>query len=279
MTPELAGALGGEVTSIAFLWKMTRGDGIVLGFTSHDRDLSLDGVEYRARPGMTPSAISVTDGFTADSMEVRGALNATAIRTDDLDVGRWDGARVELFACDWSNMGGRTLRLMSGRIGDVARRAFGADASFVIELISDLAVLEQTGAPSCSPLCRAELGDSRCRVDMAGRSVELVALDGSGDRITLDGELEEAELYTDGRLRILTGPLAGLDRRVGMVSATEVHLEEPIWIAGLAGARLRLWEGCDKRFVTCSIRFGNFLSFDGEPHVPGNDALVRYGDI
>lgn len=279
MTPELAAALGAEVTSIAFLWKLTRGDGVVLGFTSHDRDLSLAGVEYRARPGMTPSAVSLSDGFSADSMEVQGALDATAIRADDLDVGRWDGARVELFACDWADPDAGVLRLMSGRIGDVGRQAFGSGSGYAVELVSEMVALQWSGAPSCSPLCRAELGDGRCRVDMSGRWIEIVAADGQGDLISLVDPLDTPELYGDGRVRILTGPLAGVERRVAVVSQSGIRLEQSIWGEGLVGAKLRLWEGCDKRFSTCSSRFGNFLAFDGEPHVPGTDALMRYGEI
>jgi hypothetical protein len=42
---------------------------------------------------------------------------------------------------------------------------------------------------------------------------------------------------------------------------------------------LRLWQGCDKRLVTCSQRFANAVNFRGEPHVPGGDILTRFGGI
>ncbi len=35
-------------------------------------------------------------------------------------------------------------------------------------------------------------------------------------------------------------------------------------------------EGCDKRLATCATRFLNAGNFRGEPHLPGNDLLVRY---
>lgn len=279
MSPDLAEALGSEVTTLAFLWKLTRGDGVVLGFTSHDRDILLGGVEYLANPGMTPSAVSIGNAFSADSMEVEGVLDAATIREIDLDVGRWDGARVELFACDWGRPEAGVLRLMAGSIGDVSRQAFGAGSGFAVELISEIAVLGRYGAPACSPLCRAELGDARCRVDMEERWIDIALADSGEDWVVPEAALADPDHYTDGRLRILTGPMAGLDRRLAQVSSAAIHLEEPVYGSGLAGARARLWEGCDKRFATCSARFGNFLAFDGEPHVPGDDALVRYGEI
>ncbi|WP_274603630.1 phage BR0599 family protein [Polymorphobacter multimanifer] len=40
-----------------------------------------------------------------------------------------------------------------------------------------------------------------------------------------------------------------------------------------------LWEGCDRRFATCSGRFGNGRLFRGEPHVPGNDMLMQVAGL
>ncbi|MFA7439471.1 MAG: DUF2163 domain-containing protein [Sphingomonadaceae bacterium] len=278
MSPELVIAFGGEVTAIALLWRLTRGDGVVLGFTGHDQDILAGGVLYRAHPGMTPSAVALSDGFSADTMEVRGAMAAMALRADDLDVGRWDGARLELFACDWTDAEKGMLRLMRGTVGDVAREDFGTGAGFAVELESEMAALERGGAPLCSPLCRAELGDARCQVDMEGRVVEVGAVDGLAEHVWLTQPLSTPELYNDGRMRILDGPLSGIDRRIAVSSAGELLLEEPIHGDGLAGARIRLREGCDKRFATCAGRFANGAAFDGEPHVPGNDALIRYGE-
>ena len=37
-----------ELTTLAFCWRVQRRDGICLGFTSHARDLDIDGLRYRA---------------------------------------------------------------------------------------------------------------------------------------------------------------------------------------------------------------------------------------
>jgi hypothetical protein len=59
-----------ELATLAFCWRIERRDGVCLGFTTHDRDLVIDALRYRAAPGMLPSAISRTDGFDAGSLEV-----------------------------------------------------------------------------------------------------------------------------------------------------------------------------------------------------------------
>jgi len=39
---------------------------------------------------------------------------------------------------------------------------------------------------------------------------------------------------------------------------------------GMAGAT------CDRSFATCREKFNNGVNFRGFPHIPGNDALMRY---
>ena len=34
--------------------------------------------------------------------------------------------------------------------------------------------------------------------------------------------------------------------------------------------------GCDKRIATCGTKFANVANFRGFPHIPGQDAVLRY---
>ena len=52
-------------------------------------------------------------------------------------------------------------------------------------------------------------------------------------------------------------------------------LEAPVRsIAGGDGFIVRA--GCDKRMETCGAKFANVASFRGFPHIPGQDAVLRY---
>lgn len=94
---------GDVLATRAICWRVERRDGVTVALTDHDRDLTVDGVRYDAAPGMTPSAIVRAEGLDADTMDAKGALSSRAISARDLDAGRWDGARVVLFAVDWSD--------------------------------------------------------------------------------------------------------------------------------------------------------------------------------
>src|SRR3546814_8709586 len=60
-------ALERELVGLAFCWRLDRRDGVSMGLTSHDRDLMVDGMIYRASPGMLPSAVSVGAGLDVES--------------------------------------------------------------------------------------------------------------------------------------------------------------------------------------------------------------------
>ncbi|MBU6167359.1 MAG: DUF2163 domain-containing protein [Alphaproteobacteria bacterium] len=261
-----------ELTHLALCWRLVRRDGVALGFTSHDRDLLVDGLIHLARPGMSPSAIVLGDGVTADDLEVAGGLSSAALTRADLLAGRWDAAQLRLFLVDWRDPAAGQVALASGTLGDVAVGE-GGDAGFTATLDSPAAALQASVVELCSPTCRAELGDPRCRVSLRGRR-----------RVTLvtamqPGRFQAAAIlaadHEDGRLLVLDGAAAGLERRLVAASDGWLHPDEPLALA--VGDRVQLTEGCDKRFATCRDRFANAANFRGEPHVPGGDLLTRIG--
>ncbi|WP_174275093.1 DUF2163 domain-containing protein [Sphingomonas bacterium] len=265
--------LEGDLTSIALCWRLDRRDGVAIGFTSHDRDLAIDGLVYRAAPGMTPSAVSVSDGFEVDTLDVSGALTSDAITAGDMAAGRWDGAAARLFAVDWRDPGGGSLHLTRGELGDVAIR----DGAFSAELRGPTALLERLVVERTSPECRASLGDRRCRVDMAPRTrfARIVAV-GDATTVTVDATEPEAGAYGYGRIDWIEGANSGMASLIAGSDGATIMLREPAPFAVEIGGLVRLREGCDRALATCRDRFANAINFRGEPYLPGNDLLTRY---
>ncbi len=262
--------LDGELTTLALCWRVERRDGVAIGLTAHDRDLAIDGLVYRAAPGMTPSAVTRSAALDADSMDVAGALTGSAISERDLLAGRWDGARVSVFATDWTAPG-EQVSLGEGTIGAVETRG----GALTAELRGVAARLERPVVEETSPECRAELGDARCRVTMAGRRRVAMVTAADGAVLTLDGAEASANAYGGGRLRWIGGANSGLEDAVARSDGATVTLRRVPRFDG-AGARVELIEGCDKSLATCAARFGNALNFRGEPFLPGIDLLTRY---
>lgn len=269
-------ALQRQVTSVALCWRLVRGDGIVLGFTSHDQDLRRGGIVYRAGPGITPSALVQTEGLTGDSMSVEGVLSAASITAADLESGRWLGATVEVFICDWADPEAGFLCLSRGRIGDVSRPIAHAEGVFRAELLADMDLQPALLPLRLSPTCRHVLGDAGCGVDLDRLRVDWAVVSGSGNRLILAPGLAEPERFQMGMVRFLEGDLSGVDRRIMSEEGGQLVLNADVPMGLEPGARVRLTPGCDKRLSTCAERYENARMFGGEPHVPGTDALLRY---
>ena len=262
-----------NLTALAFCWRLERRDGVCLGFTSHDRDLTIGGLRYRAAPGMLPSAVELSDGFDPATLSVSGALTSRAISARDLAVGRWDGAAVSLFLADWEDPAAEPVPLARGVLGDVGSTGNGFEA----ELRGPTALLDRPVVELTSPECRAQLGDRRCRVDMAARirTTRVTATAGE-DGIDIEGAEPTANAYGYGRLRWLGGANSGLDSAILSSAGNRLTLREPPPFAIAAGDLVEIREGCDKSFATCAGRFANAENFRGEPHLPGMDLLTRY---
>lgn len=269
--------LAPELTTIALCWRVARVDGIVLGFTSHDRSIDVGGLRYEASPGMTPSAISAGLGLDVSTMEFAGALSAGAMTDADLDAGRFDGARLDIFMVDWLFPTAGTLPVARGTLGAVTRDITAGGGGFNATVRGPTAAFDALAIESCTPTCRAQLGDVRCRVDLAPlTTLAAVAAGPDRDRVTVTG-LAPADRFIDGRVRCLDGGNAGLDARITAVDGDTLFLIEAFPAA--VGAWVELREGCDKRLANCATRFANAVNFRGEPHVPGTDVLTRFPGV
>lgn len=270
--PALALRLAEPVTSWAVCWRLVRRDGAALGFTTHDRDLWLDGLSYRSTPSFTPTALKA-GGNATDAGDVRGVLTSAAIQAADLDAGRYDAARLCVFLVDWSAPELGTIPLFSGGFGSVRR----SDDAFEVNCRSAFDALATPLVETYTPDCRADLGDARCRVSLARYTVVgQVSSVLDATRFAAAGLNADPDFYAYGRVRWLTGDNAALDQEVFSSTDAEVVLREAPPAPIRAGDRFQARAGCDKRLGTCRTKFANVLNFQGEPNVPGADSLLAY---
>lgn len=265
--------LEGPLTSAAYGWRLERRDGVTLGFTSHDRDVELDGLILRASPGMMPSSIVESIGLDVDGLDVRGALTADAIRADDLAAGRWDAARLSIFLFDWTVPSAGVRMLAVGELGAISHSGSEFDAEFK----GPAAKLDRAVAPYTSPGCRADFCDADCGLNAARFTRQAQIVSATGGDLTLAAPLAGSpENFAFGKIRWLDGPNCGLWSDILSVTAISIQLIVPPPFTAVSGARIELIEGCDKTIATCGTRFSNAINFRGEPYLPGNDILTRY---
>jgi uncharacterized phage protein (TIGR02218 family) len=260
----------GPLRALAFCCIVERSDGAGIAVASHDRPLVRNGTLISPEPAVTPASITRSLGLEPHSAEMSGALTAAALTEADLLLGRWDRARVSVSALDWTDPDGDEVRLLGGELGEVATIGFG----FTVELRGASAKLSAPVCPTTSAECRAELGDKKCRIDLAGRTVRARIVSSTGNLLEVDRQLDERFLF--GRFRYLGGDNCGLQTAVLQVNGNVLTLRDRPRRNVAAGTRVEIREGCDKRLETCVSRFANATNFRGEPHLPGNDLLTRY---
>lgn len=265
--------LEGPLATAAYGWRLERADGVTIGFTSHDRDVVFDGLIYRASPGMAPSSIVEMLGLEIGSLEVSGALTSDALRAEDIEAGRWDGALLVIFLFDWNDLAAAPFVLAMGTLGDVT----WSGSAFQVEFLGPATGLSNSIVPSTSPTCRAEFGGKGCNLNRRRFIKEVRVLSNSGAVLALDAPgLSNPSDFAFGEIRWLSGPGCGLRQKI--LSATQsmiILAEEPVAPVS-APATVALLQGCDRTIATCAARFANAANFRGEPYLPGNDLLTRY---
>lgn len=165
---EMADRIESGAASLCHVWRVRRTDGLLMGFTDHDRDLDVDGTVCRAASGWTLGAGEGAIGLAAGTFAAGGALDDDAITEDDVAAGLYDGAEVEIWRVDWMRPDLR-VRLWVGRMARL-RRESGA---FFAELEGPLAALERVVGRTYGRGCDAVLGDQRCGVALAGAPAQV----------------------------------------------------------------------------------------------------------
>ncbi|GAW36198.1 hypothetical protein RA2_03268 [Roseovarius sp. A-2] len=269
--------LGTGVTTTCRCWALTRSDGVMMGFTDHDRALAFEGIAFRPDTGLSALALQQTTGLSVDNTEALGALSDAAIREADIEAGRYDGAELRAWLVNWQDVDARGL-IFRGTMGEL-RRAGGAFEAELRGLTDALNVpLGRVFQKSCS----AVLGDRDCTFDLdtpgyvAERPAEVVE-ENRVFRFAEMGGFEE-DWFRHGVIRVLSGAATGLiglikcDRMEG--AGRVIELWQPLGAQVVAGDALRIEAGCDKRMQTCQFKFDNLLNFQGFPDIPGDDWTI-----
>lgn len=279
LSPQLQAHLDAGTTTLSWCWRITRTDGGVFGFTDHDRTLYLIGTEFEPESGLTASEVRSGSDLSVDAQDAQGVLTSDRITETDILDGRWDNAEVELWRVNWADTSQRVL-MRRGVIGQIRRGRL----AFVAEMRSQAHVLGQTVGRMFQATCDATLGDARCRVNLDAPSFKGTGsvIDMLRDRAFTASGLGgfAAGWFAFGTVTWTSGVNAGRQAEVlshDLVDGIAILtlLEAPVRPIGEGDAFI-IRAGCDKRIATCHAKFANVANFRGFPHIPGQDAVLRY---
>ena len=264
--------LGQEVTTLAWLWKVTRTDSAVYGFTTHDCDLIIDGVTYSAESGFLASAAQSKIGGSVDNLDIQGAITSDVITAADILAGIWDRARVVVSVCNWADLTQGTMIVQTGTLGNLQAAGNG----FTCEIRSLSQSLQNTIGRVITRRCDANLGDVRCGVTIADYTVTGTVSADSTDGMTFTAS--DLPANAGGLLTWTGGENIGRAMEVKQAATGTITLALPMTYQITAGDAYSVSAGCDKNLSTCRDTYSNAINFRGCPHIPGPDAVLAYPD-
>lgn len=307
VSAEFLADLRSEVTSLAFLCRIVRRDGFVVGLTDHDAALEFLGTVYYPAGSDAVSVIQATAALEPDNADIEAAFMNGLIERRDLLAGLYDGARVECWLVNYDDLS-RSMRLPTGIAGEITVKDYQAS----IEILSLKQKLNAPIGEITTPGCRAELGDARCKVDPVFYTEHGVVLEADG-KFKFAAELverhtaanhqllwmdQESDWFTKGKVtwmanldETFSNPTDGEQLNSGMAMEVQKYLYAdwpgigltPVFILAQsmpfeiqAGDTFLVRAGCLKSRDVCKQKFDNVVNFRGEPDVPGADAAGQY---
>jgi uncharacterized phage protein (TIGR02218 family) len=272
ISSQFAGRLVEAAQTLAFCIDITRRDGTVFAFTSHDVDIVFNAITYRTRAGFSPEKLSSTTKLQDDSMQLLGVLADDAMTESDVRAGLFDGAAVQCFLVDPEAVSAGKLTLRVGVLG-----AITIEDGVIRATVNGL--VDQLQRPVCSlfsPECRANLGDAKCGVNLSGFTFSGTLTSVTNAFSFQDTTRSEAAGYfTYGLIRFPTSatPLQRYEIQ-SYEAGGRFHMALGLPFLPTVALPYEVIAGCDKQFVTCRNRFQNAINFRGEPHVPTYDQVL-----
>ena len=269
--------LGQELTTLAKLVRITRTDGQVIAFTSHDCDLEVDAVTYKADGAFTSDKLVQNTALKDKDYDIAGVLDSELVTEADLKAGLYDHARVDVFLCNWKDLTQGVIHMRRGWLGEVAM----SGGRYMAGLRGFHDLLTRKVGEAYTPECRHCLGEAQCSVNVQSFTVTGNVSFVTDNRTFADVTRGEAEDYfSDGTLEWTSGANKGAKCEVSKWDATNqtftLWLPLPYPIAVEDGYQVTA--GCDKRFSTCRARFDNAINFGGFPYLPGIGKVLDYPD-
>lgn len=273
LSPAFQAHLTSGTTTLCWCWRLTRRDGLALGFTDHDRPLAFDGTAFEAASGFTASEVQSGLGLAVDNLTASGALSSAGLNEKDLAAGLFDNAAIELWRVNWADPTQRVL-MRSGSLGQVKR----GRSAFEAELRGLAEALNAPVGRLFTHACDADLGDARCAVAIAHAAGTVVAASDSR-RFSASGLAGFAAGYfSGGALAFTSGANAGRAMEVKRHTVSSGVASFALWQAmseAIApGDAFTVTPGCDKSFAACKTKFANVANFRGFPYMPGDDAAL-----
>lgn len=222
--------------------------------TEHDQNIKIDDKLFYAQEGVKFNYMNFSDsGINEAELEI---LDANII---------CPGQKCSLFLFLEDHL----LYFSKFVISKIVNK----DIYYIVHLENhNIVKLQKPLLEAYSQKCRANFGDSRCKINKFTYGEEVVVSKITANNIEIEGSSQIDGYYDNGAVWLNkddefsqaaiikhNNNYLNLTRRI----SSKINIGDSIFITA----------GCDKKFNTCCNKFDNALNFRGEPFVPVNRVL------
>ena len=272
-------------------------DSPIVRLAGYPVDLPMsNGQVYLTESGYEFSGLDSTSTFASSSIDLNGILQQGAITRDDLMSGKYDNARVYLFATSWANPIEDEEPCGLFFWGRVECK----DDKYTAQMMGSIDVLSQSTGRSYSPTCPWTLFDktldgelidwehSKCTGPRSAQDGPLLedfkvtgALTSVTDQymFTDSARAEAVDWFAYGTIRFITGENAGLKpiQIKAFTSGGVILLHEAMFYLPQVGDQYEMIPGCRKTPAACKEKYSNKINYGGQDHVPTPSVYQQRG--
>jgi uncharacterized phage protein (TIGR02218 family) len=291
--------LSGGQTTLAWLWKIKRVDGTILGFTTLDVDLTYtdgdgDTVTYLHSTGFTGSAAAGKSDLSVDNMEVMGFLNSSSLQEGALRAGLYDGATIEIRVVNWNDLTMGDLPVRSGTLGRVKMK----NGLFTAELRGLAYRLSTILGSTYGPICRSTFGSGLNGIDVGTQwpcMVDVTAYQQTGSISSVASATQIVPTsgllmvgsptptaaagsgwFNDGVIKFTSGVLNGQIFEIKSWDGTTLTFFLPLPQQPAASDSFTIEPGCNHLLSDCRDKFNNVVNRHAEDFIPGPDNYLNF---
>lgn len=247
--------------TLATCVEITTKSGKVFRLTDREEGLGL----YKGGALKRPYAMESSTAGQADNVTCE-CYTTDELNKADIDAGLLTDAAVRAFVVDYT-LPNELLSAHLGFVGNVRTHLSGHEFSF--DVLGLAAKLSGPLTEQYSPVCRARLGDSRCKKNLGPFTVQgtVAGIDAAGLVITDYSRNEAAGWFKYGWVEWLTGANAGLKQEVKASDVGSVTLGRQMPRPVVVGDTYTVVAGCDGSLDACAVKFVNVINRRAEDYV------------
>ncbi|MGK7894041.1 MAG: DUF2163 domain-containing protein [Xenococcus sp. (in: cyanobacteria)] len=252
------------VSTLTYVVKIARSDGLLIGLTSFNHDLVIDDLTYQANSAIDPTAVAQKTNLSTDNIEVKALVENNLIAAEDLLAGLFDNAEVTCALVDFlelPNFITNGIVLLTGRVGEIEVQ----DNFYKFEIRSLSETISRPLNNKTSPICSHSLGDHKCGKDLviSGLFLSNVIVNFQFAN-TLSLSQGISVLYENGTIRFTSGANQGKIYEIIAVDGNKITLANTPSALVVTGDTIELTGYCAKTAQAC-IAHNNYINFGGFP--------------